>query len=220
MYNYSCDWKTAFAMDPSKKQRVGYLVSFQGLDMANFLQQDIEAFSPYSSSEAAYPEVASLWQKETGKMKTTGVIESLSFAGGVGDPICVSAYISAENGQALKAKMQTTLKTTKVTNFAWWVINFDTENKVWFEEAFPLEPSKMTGQLNAPGGKDIRLVVADEPTKIAPTIDVNVYNVYFEIVPAANATYALNFATSYKTKVVRNWGMKVGNKAAEALRPA
>jgi hypothetical protein len=219
VHNYSCDWKSGFVMDPSKKQRVGYLVWLQGLDMEGFLQQDVEVFTPYSSSEAAYAEVSSLWQKDVSKMKATGVIESLTFAGGVGDPICVSAYVSAENGQALKAKMQTTLKTTKITKLAWWIVNFDEENKVWFEESFPLTPATMTGQLNAPGGKDIRLVVADEATKIAPTIDVNVYNIYFEIVPAANSTYTLNFATSVKTKFVRNWGLKVGTKAAEALPP-
>lgn len=220
MFNYSCDWRSGFVMDPSQKTRVAYLVWLQGLDMGDFFKQDIEVFSPYEAATAEYTEVGSLWVKDSGKMTTTGVIESLSYAGGVGDPICVSAYISAENGQTLKAKMQGTLATTKITKFAWWMINFDEENKAWFEESFPKEPATMTGQLNAPGGKDIRITLANEPTKVAPNIDVNVYNVYFEIVPAANSTYALSFATSVKTKFVRNWGLRVGTNAAAALPPS
>lgn len=217
MHNYSCDWRSGFVMDPSKKQRVGYLLSFQGLDMGEFLKQDIEVFTPYSAGEATYGEASTVWQKDTGKMKTTGIIESISYAGGVGDPICVSAYISAENGETLKAKMKGTLKTTIVKKFAWWLVNFDEENKAWFEESYPKEPTSVAGQLNAPGGQDIRLTVADQPTKVASNIDINVYNIYFEIIPAANATYALHFATSVKTKFVRNWGLKVGTKAAEAM---
>jgi hypothetical protein len=87
-------------MDPSKKQRVGYLVWFQGLDMDSegFLKQDVEVFTPYAANAANYSEVSSLWDSGAGKMKATGVIESFTFGGGVGDPICISAYVSAENG--------------------------------------------------------------------------------------------------------------------------
>lgn len=153
-------------------------------------------------------------------MTTTAVIESFSFGGGVGDPLCFSAYISAENGQTLKAKMQGSLATTKVTKLAWWMVNFDEENKAWFEESYPKEPATITGQLNATAAGDVRITIADEPTKVAPNIDVNVYNVYFEVVPAANATYAMHFATSIQTKYVRNWGLKVGTNAGAALPPA
>ena len=40
---------------------------------------------------------------------------------------------------------------------------------------------------------------------------------YIEIVPAANSTYALQFASSSKTPYVRNWGLKVGTTAAAAM---
>jgi len=71
----------------------------------------------------------------------------------------------------------------------------------------------VVGQINAPGGKDLRIAVSQEATKVAPNIDTNVYNLYFEVIPAANATYAFHFATSSKTKYVRNWGFKVGTPA-------
>lgn len=218
MHNYTCDWKSGFIMDPTKKQRVGYLVYFQGLDMGDFLNQDVQVFTPYSNATANYGEVT--LDKDSGKATVVGVIESFSFGGGVGDPICISAYISAENAMNISAKLKTTLVTTTVKKLGWWICNFDEENKVWFEEAFPKDPTTLIGQLNAPGGKDIRLQVAAEATKIAPNVDVNVYNIYFEVVPAANSTYALHFASSAKTNFIRNWGLKVGTMAEAAAASA
>ena len=215
MHDLPCDWKSGFVMDPSKKQRVGYLVSFQGLDMGEYFKQDIEVFSPYTNSQAEYGDVE--MDNETGKVTCTGVIESFSFAGGVGDPICISAYISAENAEIIKAKLKTTLPTNIVSPLSYWIVNFDEENKVWYEEAFPKDPTEMAGQLNAPGGQDVRLQVSDEPTKIGPQIDINVYNIYFEVIPAANSTYTMHFATSSQTKFVRNWGLKIGTMSEQAM---
>lgn len=210
-----CDWRSGFVMDPQKKQRVGYLVNFQGLNMGEFLKQDVEVFSPYNNSETQYSSVTV--DAETTKVTCVGVIDSFSFGGGVGDALCISAYISAENAEVLQAKTKSTLDTTIISNLSWWISNFDEENKAWYEEAFPKDPTEVKGQLNAPGGKDIKLTVAQEPTKVAPNIDVNVYNVYFEVIPAADATFALHFATSSKTKYVKNWGLKVGTNAAAAM---
>ena len=217
MQNLTCDWKSGFVMDPTKKQRVGYLVAFKGLNMGEFLKPDITVYTPYNSTGNDYAEV-----KIDDSKKTTvvGVIESFSFGGGVGDPICISAYISAENAENLKAKMKSTLTTTVVKELGWWIANFDEENKKWFEEAYPKEPTKVSGQLNAPGGKDIRLDIAHEPTKVAANIDVNVVSIYFEVVPAANSTFDLHFATNAQTKYIRNWGLKIGTKAAEAVSNA
>lgn len=215
MHDLQCDWQSGFVMDPTKKQRVGYLVHFQGLNMGEFLKQDIDVFTPYSNSEAQYGEITI--DKDHGKVTVVGVIESFSWGGGVGDPICISAYISAENAQIIQAKRKGTLDTTLVSKLAWWIANFDTENKVWFEEAYPKDPATLAAQLNAPGGTDVRLHVADVPTRVAPTIDVNVYNMYLEVVPAANSTYALHFASSSKTNFVRNWGLKIGTNAAAAV---
>jgi hypothetical protein len=203
-------------MDPTKKQRVGYLIWFQGLDLGtDFLKQDIEVFSPYNNATKTYADM--VLDATSGKATCTGVIESFSWAGGVGDPLCISAYVSAENGAMIAAKMKSTLVTTKVTKLAWWVCNFDEENKVWYEEASPKDPTSVAGQLNAPGGKDVRLMIAGEPTKVAPNIDVNVYNMYFEVIPAGNATYMFQFATSSKTNYVKNWGLRVGTNARAAM---
>lgn len=213
--NLKCNWQSGFVMDPSNKERVGYLMFFEGLDMGEFLKPDIEVFTPFNSQEApAYGEVQ--LEGDDKKITCVGMIHRFSFAGGVGDPIFISAYISAENANILQAKLKTTLSTNKVTKFGWWICNFDVENKLWFEEAYPKEPSTVVGQLNAPGGSDFQIRVAQDPTRISPTLDTNVYNLELEVIPAANSTYNFHFATSAKTPYIRNWGLKVGSNAAAA----
>lgn len=215
----SCDWKAGFVMDPMKKQRVGYLLDFKGLGMTDRLAADLKVFTPYTHSAA--PNYSAAKVAEDGTITCVGIVENFSFGGGVGDPLCLSVYISAENANVLQAKLKTTLSTNTVTSMAWWICNFDEENKAWFEESHPMgdkNEGKIKGQINAPGGKDLRIAVAQEASKVASNIDVNVYNMYVEIIPAADDTYAFNFATSSKTKYVRNWGLKVGTYAEQATK--
>lgn len=214
--DYNCDWKAGFILDPTKKQRVGYLTDFGGIGMNDPLAKNVTVFTPYQASNDE-PTLYGGVTIEEKKATVVGVIESFSFAGGVGDPICIGAYIAAENATMLAAKMETTLTTTKITALGWWICNFDSENKVWFQEAYPKSHVTITGQLNAPGGNDVRLRVSPEATKIAQNIDVNVYHVYFEVIPAANETYDFHFAESSKTNFARNWGLKIGTNATAAM---
>jgi hypothetical protein len=216
-FNLDCNWRAGFVMDPNKKQRVGYLLALDGLGLDAALAADISVFSPFNATVADSKAVTLDTATVPAKLTCVGLIESLSWNGGVGDPIQITAMISSENAQQLKAKLQTTLKTTSVKKLIWWIVNFDEENKVWFEEAYPHTPEYVTGQLNAPGKTDVRLYVADEATKVAPNIDVNVHQIMFEIVPAANATYVLGFALNAQKKYVNAWGLKVGTQAATAL---
>lgn len=207
-------------MDPVKKQRVGYLVTFNGFGIPadKPLASDIEVFTPFDKAPA-YEGIKLDPGSGDGtsgmqKVKVVGVIESWSWGGGVGDPICVSAYLSQENANQIMVKQQTTLKTTAIDSFSWWIVNYDEEEKAWFEEAHPAKGAKtVAGQLNAPGKTDIRLAVAKEPVKVAPNIDVNVYNVYVEVVPAANQTYNLKFASSKSKEFIKGWGLKIGSLA-------
>jgi hypothetical protein len=218
-YNFACDWRAGFIMDPTKKQRVGYLVSFGGIGMGKEpLKQDVEVFTPYNVEGGAtnYDKL----KIANDKVTVAGVLESFSWQGGVGDPICISAYMSAENALQIKSLLKMTLKTTSVSPLGWWIGSFDEETKAWFDECHPKEPLEITGQLNAPGGKDVRLTVADEPTKVAANVDVNVYNIYFEVVPAANQTCDFHFATASGKSFIKRWGLKVGSLAEKALAPA
>jgi len=214
--NLSCAWRDGFVMDPSKKQRVGYLVWMEGLNLGEFLKQDIKVFCPFTHAEAPGYAEAKL-DKSNGKMTCVGVIESFSFNGGVGDPVCISAYISSQNAEVLAAKLKTTVDTNTVKKLAWWICNFDEENKAWYEEAYPIEPTTINGQVNASASGSLKITVGQEAEKVAVNIDTNVYNLYLEVIPAANSTFAMHFATSAKTKYVRNWGLKVGTNAAAAM---
>jgi hypothetical protein len=216
-HNFPCDWKAGFVMDPTKKQRVGYLTSFNGLGLSAALAADLSVFTPYNNTTApAYTPLAIT----NNLVNVVGVVENVSWNGGVGDAISISCYMSSENAMLLKTLQQLTLKTTAVSALGFWVGDFDEEVKAWFEVFHPLAPLSVTCQLNAPTPADLRLHVADEPVKVAAGIDVNVYNVYFEFVPAANQTATYNVATSSTKKIAKNWGLVVGTLAKGALAPA
>lgn len=218
MHNFPCDWKSGFVMDPVKKQRVGYITDFNGLGLANALAKDITVFCPYNN--ASPPSYTALGAPNNGQVTVTAILESCNWNGGVGDAWSFSCYMSSENANLLKALKQMTLKTTSISKIGWWISNFDEEVKAWFEECYPKAPVNPTAQLNAVSKNDIRLHVADEPVKVAPNIDANVYNVYFELVPAANQTATFTIATSPSKNVCKNWGLVVGTLAKGALAPA
>jgi len=221
MFDYPCNWKAGFVMDPTKKQRFGYVTALNGFGLAATLTQDITVYTPFNTGAA--PTYAGLTytaptkDAPTGSAKVVAVIEHFSWGGGVGDPISISMYMSQENAKQIKALQQLTLKTTTIKSLGWWMANFDEETKQWFEQANPLTPATVTGQINAPGKADIRLHVANDAEKVAPNIDVNVYNVHIEVVPAANVQHTLHFADSATMKVVKSWGLVVGTIATTAV---
>jgi hypothetical protein len=201
-------------MDPVKKQRFGYLTDFNGIGLSAALAQDITVYCPYNNATApAYTPVA----PANGQVKCVAILENLSWGCAVGDPFTISCYMSSENANLLKALKQMTLKTTSITTIGWWVANFDEVTKVWFEEHYPKAPVKPTGQLNAVSKNDIRLHIADEPVKVAQNIDISVYNVYFELVPAANQTCTFMIASSATKNTCVPWGLVVGALPAQAV---
>ena len=171
------------------------------------------AFTPFPADAGQYAGFGDV--VEENKVKVVGVVERFNFGGGVGDPIGFGVYMSMENANMLSGKMKDGVKSTKVSELGWWIVNYDTEKKSWYEESYP-QKSAITGQLNESSGV-VALSVAQEPTKIAKNIDVSVMSVFFEVIPAANAVYDLLFAESLSTKLVRNWGLKVGEAALSAI---
>lgn len=221
MFDFPCDWKSGFVMDPTKKQRIGYIVAFNGLGLGKELETDITAYTAFNKGATEKPKYSKIASNFTApsaenpisSVKVVGVIDHFSWSGGVGDPISISCYVSSESALQLKALQQLTLKTTTISSLGWWIADFDEETKEWFEQANPLGPGLITGQVNAPGKNDIRLHVSTDPEKVAPNIDINVYNLQFEVVPAANKQFTLHFANSATKKVVKSWGLVVGKQA-------
>jgi hypothetical protein len=219
----SCDWKSGFVMNPTSKQRCGYLLAFDGLglnqvpDKTND-QFKIRVFTPYNAADKEYSQVEVEDVDGQKLVNCIGILERFSFGGGVGDPICISAYVSSEFANQLKAKQKASLETTLIKKLGWWVVNYDVDDKSWFEEAFPkgatgAEGGTVGGQLNAGGGSEVRLSIAEEPTMIASNLDVQVFNIYFEIVPGSDQTYALAFRQGKTKAFVKGWGLQVGSVA-------
>lgn len=205
-HNYPCDYKSGFIMDSSKKQRVGYLTAFTGLGkQVQALDQDIQVWCPVTGIAA--PKYGGIAITEA-KVSCVGIIESMNFGGGVGDPFCFNVYISGNNSKKLAAAMQNTFDSTTIDICSWWIANFDEEEKAWYEEAFPADDA-MKGMLNAVGGKDLKIAVDTTGVKISPTVDVKVFSWYFEIVPAANYMSTVNFAVGVKKNSVKYWGLDI-----------
>lgn len=223
MFEYPCNWRAGFIPDPIKKQRIGYITALNGFGLTATLPTDLTVYSAFNA--AAPPTYTGLTYTAASEasplptVQVVGVMEHFSWSGGVGDPISVSFYVSQENAAQIKALQQLTLKTTSISSLGWWLADFDEETKVWFEQAYPKTPVTVTGQINAPGKNDVRLHVATEPEKVAPNVDVNVYNVHIEIVPAANQQCVLAFANSATKNVVKGWGLVVGGLAKTAVAP-
>jgi len=217
-HSWPCEWKKGFVMDPKEKHRIAYLYAFNGLGLKEALATDVQVFAPYSGKDPTPTQVKP--DGTTKAVTVVGVVENISWAGGVGDAFSISCYMSSQNAHQLKALRTGTLTTTAISSIGWWVGNYDEEKKEWYEEHFPLTSSKLLScQLNAVGQKDIRLHIADEGTKVAQNIDAKVYNVYMEVVPAANQLATFHIAAKSGVNVAKNWGMVVGADAKTALAP-
>lgn len=213
----SCDWNSVFVANPEKKQRCGYLVGFNGLGLNEEPDKENDAYkirvsTPFNAPSQEYANVTLDDLDGQKVLDCIGVIESFHFEGGVGDPICISAYVSSEFANQLKAKQKASPATTTISKLGWWVVNYDVDDKLWFEEAFPIGDTNgkegfVKGQLNAAGGTDVRLSIADAPTMIALNVDVQVFNIYIEVVPASDTTYALFFRQGSTKAFVKGWGL-------------
>ena len=123
-FSFPCDWRSGFTMNPTNKQRCGYLMAFNGLDLstaptATDDKYKINVFTPFNAAGSPAYSKASVTDTEGVKsIDCIGIIDSFSFAGGGGDPICISAYVSSEFANQIAAKQKASLSTTtiKTTN--------------------------------------------------------------------------------------------------------
>jgi hypothetical protein len=210
--NLPCDWKSVFAATPNVKSRVGFLTSFDGLGLSAPLASDLAVFNPWtgtlppSSPPAPHP----------GKANVVGLIENISWNGGVGDAITISCYMSSKNADLLKAPLKAGFQTMAIKLFAFWVAGYDNDRKVWFEQFYPVAPNQPAAMLNAPSKNDIRLHIADAPVMAAP--NVMVVNVYFELVPAAQQTATFTMASAFSKNVTLPWGSKTGTLTSTTVK--
>lgn len=202
--NYAVNWKSAVSADPGQI-RVGYLTDFAGLGLTAPLAKDLTVHIPAGLTHTYVPLTVT---NQTAHV--VGIIESASWAGGVGDALSFSVYMSAANAHQLAALNKLGLKNVSLSSVGFWVGNYDIHSKAWYEEFYPKAPAKLVGQLHAASKNDVRLHVADEGTKFSPKVDTLLYNVFFEVVPAANQTATFVESSSSSVHVVKSWGLVVG----------
>jgi hypothetical protein len=214
-FDYECDRESGFVLDPNSQKRVGYITTLDGLGLAQPVAPDLNVSVPYNG-QPKYTGVT-LGNPVPGKparaLSVVGVIEKFSWEGGAGNPIVIDFWCSQGNAVKIRSAQQVELTVTQVNHLGWWIIDYDQEAKVWFEQSFPV-PGAITGSIS---GKEAPALNTDlNPVPVKDGIDVNVYKVTISVAPAANQQFALQFANSAAKPLAKSWGLVVGKIAGDA----
>lgn len=193
--NFDCDWRYGLNLNPSQRGTVGYLLDFSGCGGLT-LSKDIEVWNPFDSEGQTV--------LSGDRVKCIGLVEQFRYEGGEGDPIRIRAYLSKGNAADVRAKLARPLNNTSV-KLAWYIIDFDNEAKLWYEAAFLKSPKKADANLDSAGG-ELQLFVDNEATSLNDTLDIGVYALEVQVVPADNKKATLEFATGPRRRLVKQWG--------------
>jgi hypothetical protein len=201
-FEYGCNLAGAFVMDPNEHP-VGWMTALDSIGLpAGGLKADLTVAQPVTG----------------GTTTAVAVLEKFSWAGGVADPLKLVFHVSQENAIQIKALQQTTLKNITVSKLGWLIADYDQETKAWYEKSSPVSPSTISGTIQ--GGDNPALNVGLTGAPVTGSIDVILYKVTIEVIPAANQQYNLLFANSASKPIVKAWGLQVGTLAAADIPPA
>jgi hypothetical protein len=143
-----------------------------------------------------------------------GVLDEVAWGEGVGDPISMTAFISAHNHSTLQPLLLKALPTTAVT-VSFGTHEYDLEVRRWYSAFAPVQPP-LSGQIQVVS-RSPQLTVDSSATVWGP---IQLYKVYFAMMPPANKTQALRLANSVTTQLVKSWGLAVGTIAgSQTLNP-
>jgi len=193
--DYDCDWIYGFNTNPGGYGTVGYLMFWSGCGGLS-LAKDIQVWNPFNTPGQTVVTGALI--------NCVGVIERYSFAGDDDDPIRVSCYVSKDNAANVRAKLASPVSSTKV-QVGWYIIGFDEDRKAWYEAAFINGGSNANANLDTTDG-ELQISIANKPTPIHRGIDIKVYKLEFQLIPAAGAQSTLEFPTGSTQKIVKTWG--------------
>lgn len=213
-YSFACNWQAGVIMDPANKHPVGYLTEFDGIGLPAALTKDLNVKCPYNNPTVpAYQglglSVSPPVVEDPIVLSVVAAIQTVSWGGGVGDAFSFSCYMSQENALQLKTLQQQTLRTPNISSIGWWLTNYDPEPKIWFEELYPKSPAYTNAKLNGVGN-NVRLNVNLVGVQVGPTAGNYLYNVTFEIVPAAYVATTIHIASSSSQQIERSWGPSRG----------
>lgn len=193
--SFKCNWRLGLNLRFGKNDRIGYLLSLSGFGGLN-LQKDIEAINPFSGAGQTVVSGSAI--------PCVGLLELFHFDGGEGDPLRLKAYLSKANAANVRAKLARPLSTTGL-KLAWYIIDFDSDAKVWYEASFIRSPTQAEANLDGTGG-DLQIFVDNEPTSLADHLDIGVFGLEIQVVPADGKSATLEFATGPRTRLVKRWG--------------
>ncbi|HJP77043.1 MAG TPA: hypothetical protein VJ914_22425 [Pseudonocardiaceae bacterium] len=207
-FSYECSTAAGFLPDPATRQRVGYLTALT-IGTTEY-PKDLGVFAPALAEPAAFTGLGSVapaaGNEGLSQINVVGVLENFEWDGAAGHPVKLEFHVSQENATQLKASQQSTLTTANIKSLAWWIVDYDQETKVWYEQSFPV--NAVSGVV--PGAKDNPALDVDlTGAPVKDGIDVLVYKVSISVAPAANAQYTLRFANSSRANMSKSWGLVV-----------
>ncbi|MFY0567103.1 hypothetical protein ACN28E_25140 [Archangium lansingense] len=193
--NFHCDWQFGFSVRSVLKGTVGYLLDWSGCGGLN-LKRNIEVWNPFSNSGQKVVSGRTI--------KCIGLIEDFRYEAGPTDPIRIKAYVSKETASDIRARLARPLTNPRL-KLAWYIIDFDEADKLWFEAAYLKSPKTAEASLDSTGG-ELQIFVDNHHTRISDTLDIAVFGFEFQVVPADKKKCTLEFATGSKLRLVKQWG--------------
>jgi len=220
-YSYDLNREEGVFPNPNNHNAVGYITALRGFSVGSPIEfkNDITCWTAYNSKDMKYtgPNTpAGQSDRVMGTMKVVGVMEHFKWDGASGGAIELDFYVSQENAINLKMAQQATLTSTRIQSLSYWMINYDSERKCWYEMGFPLGCGVLSGNVVPTTSPDIDVDLAGVPAKDG--LEVMLYKCHLVMGPAADVQYQLHFANNSTLKAVKNWGIVVGTLASDAMK--
>lgn len=193
-FDYDCDWRFALNLSPRQRGTVGYLLFWSGAGGLN-LQKDIEVWNPFNAPGQTVV---------TGERITcVGLLESFRYEGGDDDPIRLVTYVSKGAAADVRSKLARPLPSTKV-KLAWYIVSYDEERKAWYEAALIKENAKVDAVIDTADG-EVQWFIDSHGLQVAENLEIKVYRMELQIVPAPGKSALLEFATGPAARLVKKW---------------
>lgn len=198
--DFDCDYRFGFSVDPKRKATVGYLLFWSGCGGLN-LKKDIEVENPFGSAGQTVVKGR--------RVSCVGLLESMRYGGGADEPMRFVTYVSQGAAADVRSKIGRPLTSTKLA-FSFYIVAYDDERKQWYEAAFVKDKKNAEANLDTTGG-ELQIFVAKTPTPVSDTLDIKVYKLEFQVVPAKGKTSKLEFALGPTQRLVKEWKAHAGN---------
>ncbi|MEO1233035.1 MAG: hypothetical protein AAFZ18_29495 [Myxococcota bacterium] len=193
---FDCDWQLGLNLSARTTGCIGYLLGFNGLGGLK-LDKDIEVWNPIGDDAAR-----TIITKD--KVECIGLIQSFRYEGGDEDPIQIRSYVSKGSAANVRAKLARPLANTSL-KVAWYIIDFDSDEKKWFEASYLKSPKEASSNVDSAGG-ELQLFVSNDSTPVSESLNIGLFKLEFQIVPSDGKSATLEFATGPRRRLVKKWG--------------